>query len=126
MSAAKKIQEKEIEGYLRDEVQSRGWLIRKNISDPRRGGTPGFPDDTIIMRFPYSVNVECKRPDSVERYRKKKRIFEETGDTTGCSRTEVRQFREQQKLEDLGHPAYIVGTHDEVDDLIDLLEMTYE
>ena len=109
--APKKILEKDVEGYLRDEVQRRGWGIRKNVSDPIKGGTPGFPDDTITTIGPYL---------------KKRDRYMKTGDTTGCSKTEIRQFREQQKLEDLEHPVYLGGTHDDVDDLMALLEMTYE
>lgn len=123
---AEKILEKDVEGYLRDEAHARGWHIRKNVSDPVKGGTPGFPDDTITMRFPYSVNVECKSPKTIGPYLKKRARFEQDGDTTGCSKTEIRQFREQQKLEDLDHPVYIVGTFEEVDDLMAILEMTYE
>ena len=123
---AEKIQEKDVEGYLRDEVNKRGWLIRKNINDPIKGGTPGFPDDTITLRFPYSVNVECKSLKTIGPYMKRRDRFWEHGDTTGCSKTDIRQFREQQKLEDLGHLVPVVGTFEEVDDLMVMLEALYE
>lgn len=120
-----KVLEKDVEGYLRDEVRSHGWDIHKNISDPKRGGTPGFPDDTIIMRHPYVHFVECKNPQTVGPYLRKRERFMAGGDTTGCSRTEVRQFQEQERLLDKGHVTHIVGTYEEVDDMIDFLECMY-
>ena len=122
----RKVLEKDVEGYLRDEVKLHGWDIHKNISDPVKGGTPGFPDDTIIMKFPYVAFVECKQPKTVGPYRKKRERFMTDGDVTGCSKTEVRQFREQDRLERKGHQTHIVGTYEEVDDLIDFLECLYE
>jgi len=121
----KRIAEKDIEGYLRDEAQRMGWGIHKNISDPRKGGTPGLPDDVITLPSARVAWVECKAPDKLASYLKKRERFLEEGDTTGCSRTEVRQFQEQQKLEDQDQDVSVVGTYGEVDDLIDRLEVLY-
>lgn len=122
---AEKILEKDVEGYLRDEVRSQGWDIHKNISDPVKGGTPGFPDDTIILPYPTVLFVECKQPKTLVPYLKKRERFFETGDTTGCSKTEVRQFREQQRIERKGHDVYVIGTYDDVDKYIKLWETLY-
>lgn len=118
MTTKKKILEKDVEAYLRDEVRSRGGVAHKNISDPRRGGTPGRPDQECVFSWPVLVQVECKAPDTVSRYLVKKRIFEEQGSTKGCSKTEIRQFREQRRLQDLGWWVAVVGTYPEVDELM--------
>lgn len=121
-----KILEKDVEGYLRSKVMAQGWDIHKNISDPIKGGTPGFPDDTVILPYPTVLFVECKQPKTVGPYLKKRAKFVETGDTTGCSRTEVRQFREQLRLERKGHDVFVVGTYEEVDGFITLTRTLYE
>lgn len=123
--AKEKILEKDIEDYLRDEVKRRGWDIHKNISDPRRGGTPGFPDETVILQFPNVLFVECKQPKTIVPYMNKRRRYFDTGDTKGCSKTDVRQFREHQRLIDLGHSVYVVGTYDEVDSFTEHAESLY-
>ena len=64
MSAGKKILEKDIEAYLRDQCMAQGWNPKKNISDPIRGGTSGFPDQTIVLPYPNTLYVECKAPNT--------------------------------------------------------------
>lgn len=123
---AAKVLEKDVEGYLRDQVRSLGWGIHKNVSDPIKGGTPGFPDDTVIFEYPYVAFVECKQPKTIGPYLKKRERYYESGDTTGCSKTDIRQFREQQRLLDQGHETHIVGTYEEVDGFIALMRALYE
>lgn len=103
----------------------RGWGIRKYINDPRKGGTPGTPDCILAMPDKIVVWVEVKQPATIVPYRRKREKFAKDGTTLGCTKTEIRQFREQQLLEDQGQDVRVVGTYDEVDDLIDILEMTY-
>lgn len=121
----KRLLEKDIEAHLRDEVRARGWGIRKYINDPIRGGTAGTPDQIVTLPGKIVAWVECKQPRSVGPYRKRRARYYETGDTTGCSKTEIRQFREQQLLEDQDQSVTIVGTYEEVDDLILKLEVMY-
>lgn len=92
-----------------------GGDCHKMIADPRRGGTPGLPDSLILLGGAIMIWVECKRPDTVERYRRKREIFFNQGSTRGCSKTEIRQFREQDRLMDKGFEVSIIGTYDEVD-----------
>lgn len=126
MSAGKKILEKDVEGYLCDECRKLGWNPKKNISDPIRGGTPGFPDQTIVLPYPNTLYVECKAPKTIGPYLKRRARWFETGDTTGCSKTDIRQYREQQLLEDLGHDVFIVGTYEQVDEFIAIARALYE
>lgn len=120
-----KVLEKDIEGYLRDECRSRGMDIHKNISDPRRGGTPGLPDNTVILADMRVAWVEVKRPGTIARYLKKRDAYYKDGDTTGCSKTEIRQFREQMKLDDRGQRVFIVGTFRDVDECVSYMETFY-
>jgi len=114
-----KVLEKDVEAYLRDRVLAIGCGCHKYINDARRGGTPGFPDRIVILPDGYApYYVEVKRPDTVGRYRTKRARYFESGDTTGCSKTEIRQFREQRKLLDLGQMVRVAGTFTEVDALV--------
>ncbi len=110
-----KILEAAVQSRLRDKVMSLGFGCHKMISDPKRGGTPGMPDTLVVLSHRKVEWVECKRPETVERYRAKRSRFFETGNTQGCSKTEIRQFREQQKLRDLNQVVSILGTYEEVD-----------
>ena len=123
--AVTKILEKDIEAYLKDRVREMGWGIHKNISDPRRGGTPGMPDDTIILADREVAWVECKNPQTIGPYLVKRAAYLLSGTLKGCSKTEVNQFREQEKLIDLKHRVHVVGTHAQVSEVIRELEIMY-
>lgn len=120
-----KILEKDIEGYLRDLARSAGIGVHKQISDPRRGGTPGMPDQLLILPDAHVWWAEVKRPGTVDRYLKKQAAYFANGEVEGCSKTEIRQFREQQKLLDSRHGVTIVGTYEHADELISMLEAIY-
>lgn len=122
---AVKILEKDVEGYLRDQVKAIGVDCHKYINDPRRGGTPGLPDDILVLPDMRMIWAEVKRPDTIQRYLRKRTAYMHTGDVTGCSATEIRQFREQQKLMDRGHTVKVIGTYQDVDDLIEFMELFY-
>jgi len=85
--------EKQIEKYLKEQVQARGWLCWKLVSP----GTTGVPD-RIVIGNRQIVFVELKKP--------------ETGRVS-----KVQQFRLHQ-LQGLGHRTKIIDSKAGVDNLI--------
>lgn len=122
---ADRIPESDIEAYLKDEVRKRGWGCNKNINDPIRGGTPGIPDQTVRLPGAHCAWVECKAPDKLQAYMKRRARFFETGDVTGCSKTDIRQYREQQHLLDEEQEVHVVGSYKDVDELMYYLDLLY-
>lgn len=85
--------EKQIERYLKEEVQSRGWLCWKFVSP----GTTGVPDRIVAARNQI-VFVELKKP--------------------GTGRvSKVQEFRMRQ-LSGLGHRTEVINSKEGVDHLI--------
>lgn len=123
MAMPKKVLEKDVQAAIRDGVLRLGYGTRKYFSDVRRGGTPGTPDIIVELRDQVVIWIECKQPATVNKYRAKHDAFMKEGTTKGCSPTEIRQFREQQKLLDLNHDVRIIGTLEEVEEFINELEI---
>jgi len=117
----KQLTEKDIEAYFRDECKSRGWGCYKNISDPRRGGTPGFPDRTVVLPSGMVVFVELKSPKTINSYARRREDYYAGVDPKGTA-TEFRQWREQQKLFDLNAWVSVVGTYEQVNELMEMVE----
>lgn len=118
--------EKDVESLLCDCVRALGCEAHKMVSDPVRGGTPGLPDRLVIMADWHVLWVECKSPKALARYLKKRDAFLRDGNTDGCSRTEVRQFTQQQKLMDAGHEVMIVGNEDGIAEVQSTIAEFYE
>ena len=91
--------EKEIERYLKAEVEARGWLCWKLVSP----GTTGVPDRIVIGPYRQVVFVELKKP--------------ETGQLS-----KIQQFRLRQ-LSGLGHRTKVIDSKGKVDNLIRGIEM---
>lgn len=91
--------EKEIEKYLKAEVEARGWLCWKLVSP----GTTGVPDRIVIGPHRQIVFVELKKP--------------ETGQLS-----KIQQFRLRQ-LDGLGHRTKVIDSKGMVNNLIRGIEM---
>lgn len=91
--------EKEIEKYLKTEVEARGWLCWKLVSP----GTTGVPDRIVVGPHRQILFVELKNP--------------ETGQMS-----KIQQFRLRQ-LDKLGHRTKVIDSKGMVDNLIRGIEM---
>ena len=95
--AVKKILEKDIEKYLRDEIKKVGGVAYKFVSP----GNSGVPDRLVLLPGRWSFFVELKAPG------KKTRKIQDI------------QIR---KIRALGFPVLIIDSKKQVDDLVKMIK----